>query len=100
MTEKTTTTRTMLVLALATTLIFALGGCAPRVAGHVARAALVTTAVVGTAAAAHAVHHAAHYHHHNCGCYRRWDGGHWVYHYQGGWEYYDRDAGVWIRHGH
>ena len=77
-------------------------GCGPRMARHVARAALVTGAVVRTAAAvgaaAHRAHHRAHYHHHNCGCYREYRHGHWTYYYEGGWEYYDPHHRVWIRH--
>ncbi len=84
-----------LVALLATISMFA--ACTPRMAGHVIGGAIIGAAVVGTVAAHHAAHH-AHYHHYNCGCPRHWDGGRWVYYYQGGYEYYDPDGGVWYRY--
>jgi hypothetical protein len=71
-------------------------GCGPRMARHVIGAAVVTAVVAGTAVAM--AHHDAHFHHHNCGCPRDWQDGHWVYYYQGGWEYYDPHARVWYRY--
>lgn len=70
--------------------------CAPRMAGHVIGGAIVGAAVVGTAAAV--AHHRAHFHHVNCGCPRHWYGGRWVYYYEGGYEYWDPQAGVWYRY--
>jgi hypothetical protein len=72
-------------------------GCAPRMLGPALFGAAVVGTAVGAAAVHHAVHH-AHYHHYNCGCPRHWEGGRWSYYYQGGYEYYDRDAGVWYRY--
>ena len=87
--KKLLTLITLLVMAL-----FAFG-CTP----HMARAALFTGAVVGTAVAAGAVaHHHAHYHHYNCGCPRHYRAGRWVYYYEGSYEYYDPNAGVWYRY--
>jgi len=81
---------------LALVLVGMVAGCSPRMAGHLIGAAIVTAAVVGSA---HAVaHHDAHFHHYNCGCAREWDDGHWVYYYEGGWEYHDPNAGVWYRY--
>ncbi len=71
-------------------------GCTPRMAGHLIGGAIIGAAVVGSAAVA-VEHHRAHFHHHNCGCPRHWDG-RWVYYYEGGYEYYDPDAGVWYRY--
>jgi len=86
---------TMFVVLLVVGLLGS-AGCGPRMVRGLVGAAIVTAAVVGTA---HAVaHHDAHYHHYNCGCLREWHHDHWVYHYQGGWEYYDPQAGVWYRH--
>jgi len=67
-------------------------GCTPRMA----RTAIVGAAVVGTAAAV--AHHTAHFHHVNCGCPKYREDGRWVYHYEGGREYYDARAGVWYRY--
>lgn len=85
---------TALVLALA--VLGMVAGCGPRLVRHAVGAAVVTAVVVGTAHAV--VHHDAHFHHYNCGCPREWHDGHWVYYYQGGWEYYDPHAGVWYRY--
>jgi hypothetical protein len=81
---------------VAVALLGLVAGCSPRMAGHVVGAAIVTAAVVGTANAI--AQHDAHFHHYNCGCPRHWHDGHWVYYYQGGWEYYDRYSGVWYRY--
>ena len=81
------------VFAAVVSAIMILGlGCSPRMA----RTALVGAAIIGTAAVV--ADHAAHFHHVNCGCPRYLEGGHWVYEYQGGHEYYDAEAGVWYRY--
>jgi hypothetical protein len=88
----------LIVVALVGLVSLAAGstGCTPRLAGNLVGAAVLTAAVVGTAAAIAA--HDAHFHHYNCGCPRHWQDGHWVFHYQGGWEYYDGQGGVWYRY--
>jgi hypothetical protein len=71
-------------------------GCMhPRMVGPAVGAAFVGGAVVGAAAVAV---HRAHFHHYNCGCPRHWHGGRWVYYYEGSYEYWDPNAGVWYRH--
>ncbi len=82
-----------LVALLGTLSLFA---CTPRMAGHLIGGAIVGAAVVGTAAVVHAEHR-AHFHHVNCGCPRHWNG-HWVYYYEGGYEYWDASSGVWYRY--
>ena len=84
------------VLALLALLSFGslFSACMPRMAGHLIGAAIVGAAVVGTAVAVQQ----AHFHHWNCGCPHYWEGGRWVYYYQGGYEYYDPHAGVWYRY--
>ncbi len=72
-------------------------GCVhPRFAGDIARAAIVTAAIVGTAAII--AEHDAHMHYEACGCPRQWHEDHWVYYYGGWWEYYDPGAGAWYHY--
>jgi hypothetical protein len=84
----------ILSLVVGLLLLAGVAGCTPRMAGAAMAGALVGATVVGVAHAAHR----AHYHHVNCGCPRYHRHGRWVYHYQGGYEYYDRHAGVWVRY--
>jgi hypothetical protein len=87
----------ILVLVVATLLLSGLSfGCTPRMIGHVAGAALFGAAVVGTAAVV--AENRAHFHHYNCGCPRHWGEGQWTYYYDGGYEYWDPNAGVWYRY--
>ena len=67
-------------------------GCSTRMA----RTAMVGAAVVGTAVML--AEPTAHFHHINCGCPRYHEDGRWVYHYEGGSEYYDAHSGVWYRY--
>ena len=85
----------LLTLALLASLSL-FSACTPRMAGHLIGGAIVGAAVVGTAAAV--AEHRAHFHHVNCGCPRHWNGGQWSYYYEGGYEYWDPQAGVWYRY--
>lgn len=68
-----------------------LSGCHPRMAAHLAGAAIITAAVVGSAV--YMAHHDAHFHDHHCGHRRHWHEGRWVYYYNDHWEYHD--GGRW-----
>ena len=68
----------------------------PHVVGDLARGAVFTAAVLGTAAIIAA--HDAHFHYETCGCARQWHEGHWVYYYNGWWEYYEPGDAAWYHY--
>jgi hypothetical protein len=85
----------ILIVAVALLGLSLATGCAPRMIGPLARAAFIGGAVVAGAAVAA---HRAHFHHYNCGCPRHFEGGRWTYYYEGSYEYWDPNAGVWYRY--
>lgn len=88
--------RSLLLSAALVTSLATATGCV-RGGGHAALGALqvAATAVEIIAIASILAHHDAHVHGHRCGHRHRYYDGRYNYWYNGHWEYYDGEAGVW-----